>query len=94
MVTFEYTQVAAASMMALAVVVTVASELRRPLPVTDAAGSVSAPQANDLDAGWQETEYLLASPANAAILRAAADRGSDVTMSIDEVWAHFGVPKE
>ena len=86
MITFHSTPVAAARVSARDVVVTAAPAA--------AAGSVSAPSDAELDEGWQETRYLLASPANAAILRAAADRSSDVTMSIDEVWASFGVPKE
>ena len=67
---------------------------RKLLPLAEPAGSVPAAPDAELDEGWQETHYLLASPANAAILRAAADRSSDIAMNIDEVWANFGVPKE
>ena len=98
MITFNCTSVTAASVIGLMVasVATAAPKDGWRVPTTETGGAKSAPyHSPNLDVGWRETLYLLASPANAVILRAtAADRESDIFMSIDEVWAHFGVPKE
>lgn len=94
MITFDFTSVATASVIGLVVssVATTAPEHGWLVAASEAGGTESAPR---LDAGWRETLYLLASPANAAVLnKQAVNRESDIIMSIDEVWAHFGVPKE